>query len=92
MFGESRSIKPDEDKRPAGVSPSSRQRPTRIFSSPSSFTTESTQEQPRKTLGKGSESNNPRKSLIRILERARKERPIAEYLEKRRWISEGDAD
>jgi hypothetical protein len=27
-----------------------------------------------------------------MVERARKERPIAEYLEQRRWISEGDAD
>ena len=51
-----------------------------------------TPEQPRKALGKGSESNNPRKPLTSVAERARKERPIAEYLEKRRCISEGDAD
>src|ERR687898_785001 len=67
MFGESRSIKPEEDKRPAGisprVSPSSRQTPTRSSSSLSSSTTERTPEQPRKALGKGSETNDPRKTL-----------------------------
>src|SRR5215207_6505202 len=67
MFGESRSIKPEEDKRPAGVSPrvspSSRQTPTRISSSPFSSTMARTPEQPRKALGKGSESNDPRKTL-----------------------------
>src|SRR5215217_3227076 len=63
MFGESRSIKPEEDKRPAGVSPSSRQTPTRISSSPFSSTTARTPEQPRKALGKGSQRNDPRKTL-----------------------------
>jgi hypothetical protein len=63
MFGESRSIKPEEDKRPAGVSPSSRQTPTRIFSSPFSSTMARTPEQPRKALEKGSERNDPRKTL-----------------------------
>src|SRR5215210_2957459 len=74
MFGESRSIKPEEDNRPAGfsprVSPSSRQRPTRISSSRFSSTMARMPEQPRKALGKGSESNNTRKSLTRMVERA----------------------
>ena len=52
-----------------------------------------TPEQPRKALRKGSESNDPRNTLEKdVLERAKKERPIAEYLEKRRCISEGEAD
>src|SRR5215204_3578369 len=67
MFGESRSIKPEEDKRPAGVSPraspATRQTPTRISSSPFSSTMARTPKRPRKALGKGSESNNPRKTL-----------------------------
>src|SRR5215210_7996422 len=101
MFGESRSIKPEEDKRPAGVSPrvspTSRQTPTRISSSPfsSTMTMARTPEQPRKALGKGSESNNPRKTLEKdVVERASDDgaRPITEYLEQRRWISWGDAD
>jgi hypothetical protein len=98
MFGESRSTKPEEDKRPAGVSPrvspSSRQRPMRISSSPFSSTMARTPEQQRKALGKGSESNNPRKTLGKDSqrERAMNERPIAEYLKQRRWIAEGNAD
>src|SRR5215212_11441703 len=67
MFGESRSIKPEEDKRPAGVlpriSPSSRQLPTRVSSSPFSSTMARTLGQLRKAPEKGSESNNPRKTL-----------------------------
>src|SRR5215212_7680896 len=73
MFGESRSIKPEEDKRPAGVSPrispSSRQTPTRISSSPFSSTMARAPEQPREALWKGSESNNLRKPLTRAVER-----------------------
>src|SRR5829696_4379279 len=69
MFGESKSIKPEEGKRPAGVSPSSRQTPTRISSSPFSSTMARTPEQPRKALGKASESNNSRRPSTRIVER-----------------------
>jgi hypothetical protein len=73
MFGESRSIKPEEDKRPAGVWPRvssrSRQTPTRISSKLFSSTTARMPGQLRRAPGKGSESNNLENLLAKIVEK-----------------------
>jgi hypothetical protein len=77
MFGESGSIKPEEDKRPAGVSPRgwprSPRTPTRISMSPFSSTTVRTPGRLWKALRKGSESNNSRQCSF-----ARKEVSVQE--------------